>query len=110
MKYYVFCKEHPQEKIYIDFNNVEISVKDDVPYPCFTLSCPTTNHRNVYNANEVQAEAGIVLGGALVGGLLFLIDPVLGLIGSIAGLIGMTKKEQDRVRKFNSSDRKQVYS
>ena len=76
----------------------------------FTLSCPTTNHRYVYNANEVQAEAGIALGGALVGGLLFLIDPVLGLIGSIAGLIGMTKKEQDRVRKFNSSDRKQVYS
>ncbi|MHB1645908.1 MAG: hypothetical protein ACYCSW_05290 [bacterium] len=108
MKYYVFCKEHSQEKIYIDFGK-EISTKDEIPYSCFSLKCPTTNNSYNYNANEVMAEAGTALGGALVGALLFLIDPVLGLIGSVAGLLSKTKIEDDKVLKFNNSSRQVCY-
>ena len=105
MKYYVFCKEHAQEKIYIDFSNItiKIAVKNDIPYHYFTLFCHSNNHINVYDVNEIQAERGFVLGGALIGGLLFIIDPILGFIDLIKGLIGISKKEQEKVKKFNNS-------
>ena len=105
MKYYVFCKEHPQEKIYIDFTDItiKITVKNDIPYHYFTLWCHSNNHINVYNVNEIQAEKGIVLGGALVGSLLFIIDPILAFIDLIAAVLGIRKKEQNKVKKFNNS-------
>ena len=108
MKYYVYCREHPQEKIYIDFGK-EISTKDEIPYPCFSLKCPTSNNAFTYNANDVMAEIGTALGGALVGALLFLIDPVLGLVGTVMGLLGKTKIEQDKVIKFNNSTKQVCY-
>lgn len=109
MKYYVFCKEHPEEKIYINFGK-EIATKNDVPFSCFSLTCPTNNLSHTYNINNVKAEEGFALGGAFIGALLFLVDPVLGLIGAIAGLLGMAKNEHDKVEKFNNSNRKQAYS
>ena len=105
MKYYVFCKEHLQEKIYIDFSNItiKISVKNDIPYHYFTLWCHYTNCLNVYDVNEIQAEKGFALGGALIGSLLFIIDPILAFIDLIKRLTGISKKEQDKIKKFNNS-------
>ena len=109
MKYFVYCKEHHDEKIYINFGK-EVKTKNELTYECFSLICPTSKTTYLYNINEVKAEVGPAFGGALVGALLFIIDPVLGLIGSITGLLGMAKIEQEKVNKFNNSTKKQVYS
>ncbi len=57
-----------------------------------------------YYPNEVFAEIGVApLGGAAVGALLFLLDPLVGLAGMIIGAALGGAAEQQRVDAFNNS-------
>lgn len=101
MRFYVLCKYHNNEKIYLKFDK-EPQVRSDIP-PYFNVTCPNgiaDNHQN----SEVKAEMGLEpIGGAILGGILFIVDPLLGIAGAGLGLFGMIKKETDKVEKFNKS-------
>ena len=105
MRFYVFCKTtgHNNEKIYIDFEGKQPVIRSDIQNVAFQLRC-RSEHFNVYLKNDVQAEVGLEpLGGAILGGLLFIIDPLAGIAGAAAGLFGIAAKEQEKVRRFNDS-------
>ena len=103
MRFYVTCKYHPQERIYVTFQQEPVT-RARVPR-VFTLKCPSMpNLATSYFPNDVYAEVGPPIGGALVGALLFLVDPLLGLAGMIIGATIHGQSEQDRVRNFNNSN------
>ncbi len=98
-RFYVMCAYHPGERIYIDFD-IEPETRLDIP-PEIGLICQDEKY-NVYSNRDVIAEIGIgkmAAGGAIIGGLLYLIDPILGIIG----IFGVAKREKDKVEKFNNS-------
>lgn len=58
----------------------------------------------MYTKEDVQAEVGSAsLAGAAVGGLLFLIDPILGIAGAILGGMISASTEKQNVDNFNNS-------
>ena len=104
MQFYVICKTQGRatHKAYIRFNP-EPRVHSEIPYFEFELICGL-GHRHRYLRNDVHAEVGLEpIGGAILGGILFLIDPVAGVIGAGAGLFGMWKAEQEKVDRFEAS-------
>ena len=101
MRFYVKCKIHQTEKIYLKFDK-EPQSRANVPLS-FTATCPS-GIQQLFTNQEVIAEVGIEpIAGAILGGLLFFIDPVLGLIGLFGGLIGVNANEQQKVDNFNGS-------
>lgn len=102
MKFFVYCHTHKEEKIYINFQP-EPSSRAEIP-PTFQLTClqgtPDTYHRE-----EVNAEIGLepIGGGAAIGLGFSLIDPALGLILGILGLIGIKQKLEEKKNRFNNS-------
>ena len=101
MRFYVICKSNQQERIYVSFEKEPIT-RSDIP-PAFDLKC-RNGQINTYTNKEVIAEIGIEpLVGGLLGGLLFLIDPILGLIGTVATAFGTGIKETEKVNQFNNS-------
>ncbi|MCL4546768.1 MAG: hypothetical protein M1576_03385 [Deltaproteobacteria bacterium] len=102
MRYFVHCKEHPEEKIYVDFGK-QIFDKNELDYPCFSLACPKSGNTHTYSLNEISAEPGVAIGGGILGALLFFLDPIAGIIGTITGLAAGLKNEQEKVEKFNNS-------
>ena len=102
MRFYVKCRIHPNERIYIRFER-EPQTKNEIPFWTFQMTCPQ-GHPDTYYRNEVIAEMGLEpIGGAILGGLLFLVDPLAGVIGASAGLFGMAAHEEEKVRRFNES-------
>lgn len=101
MRYFVWCKVHPQEKIYINFQN-QPKTRADIP-PSFTLKCPRGS-TSLYSNRDVQAEiGGTAIAGALLGALLFVVDPVLGILGAITGGAIGGSAEKQAVDNFNKS-------
>jgi hypothetical protein len=105
MRYYVICKDfsHNGEKIYINFSNPQPAIRSEIPSPFYEVTC-SSGSRNTYTKNEIKAEVGFepIIGG-IVGGLLFLVDPLLGAMGTGLGLFGIAAEEEKKVRKFNES-------
>jgi hypothetical protein len=101
MRFYVHCKSNPQELIYVSFENKPVT-RQDIPVN-FSLKCRNGQIAN-YTNRDVFAEIGTEpLVGGLLGGLFFLIDPLIGLGAAIAALVGTGIKEADKVKKFNES-------
>jgi len=102
MKFFVWCKTHGQEKVYINFQAPLPKVRSDIT-PTFNLTCPKGNI-NWYSNREVFAEMGNAsLAGAAIGGLLFLLDPILGILGAVLGGTISASAEKESVDKFNNS-------
>lgn len=101
MRFYVLCYYHPGEHIYINFGR-ELQTRSEVPFQ-IGLTCPSGIYGS-YNNRQVIAEVGTEpLAGAIIGGLLFLIDPLLGLLGALGGAASVNAKEQEKVNRFNNS-------
>ena len=102
MRCFVWFKTHGQEKIYINFQAPIPKVRSDINY-AFNLTCPRGT-TNLYTNREVNAEMGSgSLAGAAIGGLLFLLDPILGILGAVLGGTISASAEKDNVDKFNNS-------
>lgn len=101
MRYFVWCKVHNQEKIYINFKN-QPKTRAEIP-STFTLKCPR-GAISSYSNHDVQAEIGsTAIAGALLGALLFVVDPILGIIGALTGGVIGGSAESQEVDKFNKS-------
>ena len=102
MRFYVICQLHrqTQERIYVNFQG-DVRLRSQLPQ-YFTLLCPTTRTQTYYTPHDVIAEIGLEpIGGAIIGGLIFLIDPLLGLAGLILGAAGANATEEQKVQTFN---------
>ncbi|MCL4428062.1 MAG: hypothetical protein M1276_03605 [Deltaproteobacteria bacterium] len=102
MKFFVYCHQHPEEKIYINFQP-EPSSRTEIP-PVFPLTCLQGITGN-YTNGEVIAEIGLepIGVGAAVGLGFSLIDPILGLILGVLGLVGIKQKLEEKKNQFNDS-------
>lgn len=106
MKFFVYCKDHSNEKIYLDFGDNKILSKNDICYDNFKVKCKTTKKEYIYNINEISAEPGVQLSGVFVGAFLFVIDPILGFIDLFKKIFKMNKKELILVKNFNQKNNK----
>ena len=104
MRYYVKCRDHPEEKVYLRLEN-EPLVRASIPFDHFTISCPTTGASRIYSSKEIHAEEGaaLPLTGTAVGALLFIFAPLAGIVGAVVGFLGGADKERTRVAEFNQS-------
>lgn len=101
MQYYVICRQHPNEKVYVRFTTPP-ETRSEVP-ASFQATCGK-GHQNTYYRAEVVAEVGLEPWvGGLVGGLLFFVDPIAGVMGATAGYTAVLKVETDKVKRFNES-------
>ncbi|MCL4498323.1 MAG: hypothetical protein M1412_01860 [Deltaproteobacteria bacterium] len=102
MKFFVYCHPHRGEKIYINFQP-EPSSRAEIPQT-FQLTCPQGT-TDTYSNNEVNAEIGLepIGGGAAIGLGFSLIDPILGLILGVLGLLGIKQKQEEKKNQFNNS-------
>ena len=82
MQFYVKCEQYGHiEKVYVHFAQ-EPQTRGDIPFWSFQMTC-SQGHTRVYSKNDVVAEVGLApIGGAILGGILFLVDPLIGLIGA----------------------------
>jgi len=105
MRYFVVCREHPHEKVFLGFEGAQPSTREEIPLAAFSVRCPQTNESAVYGREDVMAEAGsaLPLAGSAVGALLFLFAPLAGVVGTIAGYLGGASREADQVKRFNES-------
>ena len=102
MRFYVRCRVHQNERIYITFQS-EPQTRSDIQQETFQLICPQ-GRPDVYFKAEIIAEVGLEpIGGAILGGILFLVDPLAGVLGASLGLFGVAAREQEKVRRFNGS-------
>lgn len=104
MRYYVQCRVHHEEKIYLRLDDTPLA-RQEIPYERFTLTCPTDGTVHHYSRDEILAEEGasLPLTGSAVGALLFIFAPLAGIVGAVAGFLGGTDKEKKRVADFNTS-------
>ena len=100
MRFYVMCSAHQNEKIYVRFQT-EPHSRQEVP-AFFRVTCPSS-YTGTYSNWQVMAEPGFPI-GLLVGAALFLIDPLLGLIGAAAGGALSNADEQRRADQFNRNE------
>ena len=100
MRFYVPCAIHPNEKVYVRFER-EPHSRQDVP-AFFKVTCPN-GFNGTYQKRQVMAEPGFPI-GMLVGAILFLIDPLLGLIGAAAGGALSNADEQRKADQFNRNE------
>lgn len=101
MRLYVSCRFHPTERIYLRFQT-QPSSRAQVPIS-FSVVCPQ-GFTAEYSNTEVIAEVGAApLVGAGLGALLVFLDPVVGIVAGIAGLLGARAIDQKAVEDFNQS-------
>lgn len=105
MRLYVNCQDHPEEKIYIQFRGDEPQHRNDIALSVFRVRCSITGEYNQYTSDDVIAEEGaqLPIAGAVLGALLFFVNPIAGLIGTIAGGVGGKISEEEKVNTFNGS-------
>ena len=105
MKYYVFCKTHNEERIYVTFSNPPPKVRAEIPAPVYQITCPKGSV-SFYSKMDIIAEVE-VLPAAIVGlgaGLILsLLDPLVGVAGGGAAFSGMMADEEKKVKEFNQS-------
>ncbi len=103
MRLYVDCKTHSAEKIYLKFSPPQPKTRQEV-MESFWVECPQTHQPSMYSRWDVKAETGPeFLAGAIVGALLFLLDPVVGIVGAVGGALGVHASEDQKVNTFNKS-------
>lgn len=101
MRFYVNCQTHAGERVYLQFQ-AEPQTRVQVP-AVFQVTCPSGT-LGTYQANQVMAEVGpALLLGAAAGAVLFLLDPLLGLLGVLGGAFGVGISEKEKVNRFNQS-------
>ncbi len=103
MRFFVRSRVGVQRVIYVHFNG-QINRRSDIPYEYFSVN-DINGTPQTYHKSEVWAEVGPEpIGAALViGVLLFIVDPLLGLLGALGGGALSAQAEDERVRVFNSS-------
>ena len=104
MQFYVLCKQpgDGSNKVYVRFEK-EPQTRAEIPFWSFQMTC-SLGHTHTYYRADVHAEIGLEpLGGAILGGLLFFVDPFLGAAGAIGGYAAVNKAEKDKVTKFEAS-------
>lgn len=94
------CSSHQNEKVYVKFKQ-EPRSRQDVP-ALFQVTCHS-GYTGTYSRSQVMAEPGFPI-GVLVGTILFLIDPLLGLIGGVAGGALSNADDQRRANQFNHDE------
>lgn len=105
MKYYVFCKTHNGERIYINFAIPRPKVRADIPAPVYQITCPQGS-MSFYSKMDIIAEAEILpaaIVGVGAGLILSLLDPLVGVAGGGAAFSGIMADEEKRVKEFNQS-------
>ncbi|HUC38928.1 MAG TPA: hypothetical protein VL944_02250 [Candidatus Acidoferrum sp.] len=102
MRFFVQSRIDPQRNVYVHFDK-QVTRRADIP-EYFSIN-DINGAQQTYHRREVRAEVGPEpVGVALVvGALLFIIDPILGILGALGGGILSTQSEEERVRVFNSS-------
>ena len=101
MRLYVQCHDC-SERIYL---STRARKRSELPNH-MEITCPHCGYTDFYSRDEVHAEAetGVTIGGAVLGGLIGLLGGPLGvIIGGIGGSIlgaNADAEEQRRVREF----------
>lgn len=81
-----------------------VTSQNEVRYNPLFKSQVSRGSINWYTNREVQAEMGnALLAGAAIGRLLFLLDPILGILGAVLGGTIIPSAEKNRVDRFNNS-------
>ena len=103
MRFYVQSRLDPQQKLYIRFA-VEPQKKENIPYELLNVN-DINGILQIYNRREVWAEPGDTPAGValVVGALLFIADPLLGILGGLGSGLLASEDERKRVKIFNSS-------
>ena len=103
MRFYVNSRINPTQKIYITFG-MQPAKRENIPYETFFVR-DLDGVQRLYTRGEVRAETGTEPAGValVIGALLFIVDPLLGIIAGLGSGILANKSEEDRVRIFNES-------
>ena len=85
MRYYVKCRDHPEEKIYVRLGG-ESATRFGILFRRFTIAFPTSGNPFAYSASDVLAEEGgaLPLTATPVGALLFIFNNFKGNISRFA--------------------------
>ena len=100
MRFYVICGSHPNEKVYVRFAK-EPRSRYEVP-AFFQVTCPN-GYTGSYSNLQVMAEPGFPI-GILIGAALFLIDPLLGILGGTLGGLMSNADEEQKAKRFNNNE------
>jgi hypothetical protein len=78
--------------------------RENIPYETFFV-IELNGVQQLYTRNDVLAETGTEPAGIalIIGALLFIVDPLLGIIAGLGSGILANQSEEDRVRIFNQS-------
>jgi hypothetical protein len=105
MRYYVICRGHGGEKVYITFQGRQPTVRGEISASAYEITCPQGS-TSIYSRMDIMAEAdilpAIVLGGG-AGLILSILDPLVGIAGGGAVFSGMVADEEKKVKQFNES-------
>lgn len=101
MRYFVQCRTHPEERVYITFKPEQQPPDRSQVAAQFWLKC-NLGALNIYRREEVFAEPGPTwLVGAAVGALMFFLDPIVGIAAAIGGAVGVRATEEAAAQRFN---------
>lgn len=103
MRYYVNSRINPNQRIYVTFGS-QPAKRENIPYETFFVT-DVSGIQQLYTRRDVLAEAGAEPAGValVVGALLFIVDPLLGILAGLGSGILANQTEEDRVRIFNES-------
>lgn len=103
MRYYVISRINSSQKIYVSFGS-QPAKRENIPYETF-LVADLNGIQQLYTRQEVWAETGTEPAGValVIGALLFIVDPLLGILAGLGSGILANQSEEDRVRIFNQS-------
>ena len=103
MRFFVYSRSYPQQKLYVNFGR-DLATRGDIKDDFFAVA-DYNGVQQYYTRNDVFAEVGPEPAGAalIIGALLFIIDPVIGLLGGALGGLFANQAEQDKVKQFNES-------
>ncbi len=103
MRYYVTSRMNPNQRIYVSFGS-QPPKRDNIPYETFLVT-DLNGVQQLYTRRDVWAETGAEPAGValVIGALLFIVDPILGILAGLGSGILANQTEEDRVRIFNQS-------
>ncbi len=103
MRFYVNSRINPTQRIYVTFG-MQPAKRENIPYETFFV-IELNGVQQLYTRNDVLAETGTEPAGIalIIGALLFIVDPLLGIIAGLGSGILANQSEEDRVRIFNQS-------
>jgi hypothetical protein len=103
MRWYVNSRINPNQRIYVTFG-MQPAKRENIPYETFFVT-DLNGVQQLYTRRDVWAETGTEPAGValVIGALLFIVDPLLGIIAGLGSGILANQSEADRVRIFNQS-------